>query len=153
MWVAGLRGAMAYALAMESIADYGPAGNIMLSLTLIYALMTILIVGSLLNPILDRWTDGVKGGVKDMEPEVIAEANPDDGPEERKKCCSDFKRGLKNFDQRYFAPLFIRKQSEKRSPGKTDQNSLGGTELKVERQESDWSLEDTGTHGSKPDFQ
>lgn len=133
MWVAGLRGAMAYALSMESIADYGPAGNIMLSLTLIYALITILVVGSMLNPILDRWTDGVKGGVKDAAPEVAAEANLDDGPEENKKCCGDFKRGLKSFDQKYFAPLFIRKQSEKRSPTKAAQHSPGGTELKVER--------------------
>jgi len=140
MWVAGLRGAMAYALSMESIADYGPAGNIMLSLTLIYALITILVVGSMLNPILDRWTDGVKGGVKDAAPEVAAEG--DDGAEPNKKCCSDFKRGLKSFDQKYFAPLFIRKQSEKRSPAKA-QHSPGGTELKIERQASDWSLHDT----------
>ena len=152
MWVAGLRGAMAYALSMESIADYGPAGNIMLSLTLIYALITILVVGSLLNPILDRWTDGVKGGVKDANPEAIVEANLDDGPEQKKKCCSDFKRGLKSFDQKYFAPLFIRKQSDKRSPAKAAQNSPGGTELKMERQASDWSLHDTDTRSSQPEF-
>jgi sodium/hydrogen exchanger 8 len=152
MWVAGLRGAMAYALSMESIVDYGPAGNIMLSLTLIYALITILIVGSMLNPILDRWTDGVKGGVKDANPEAIAEANPDDGPEGKKKCCSGFKRGLKNFDEKYFAPLFIRKQSEKRSPAKAAQLSPGGTELKVERQASDFSLYENETGSSQPDF-
>lgn len=52
MWVAGLRGAMAYALAMMSIADYGEPGHIMLALTLTYALITILIVGSILNPFL-----------------------------------------------------------------------------------------------------
>lgn len=54
MWVAGLRGAMAYALAMQSIQDYGKAGRVMLSITLIYALLTILGVGSLLNPLLRK---------------------------------------------------------------------------------------------------
>ena len=52
MWVAGLRGAMAYALAIESVYDYGEAGKQMLFLTIIYALITILIIGSVLNPIL-----------------------------------------------------------------------------------------------------
>lgn len=52
MWVAGLRGAMAYALGLESVNDYGMAGKIMLSLTLIYSLLTILGVGSILNPLL-----------------------------------------------------------------------------------------------------
>jgi hypothetical protein len=144
---------MAYALSMQSIADYGPAGNIMLSLTLIYALITILIVGSLLNPILERWADGVKGGATDENPAAIAEAQPDEGPEQRKKCCADFKRGLKNFDQKYFAPLFIRKQSEKRSSGKGTQNSPRGTDnIKLERQGSDWSLHDTDTRSSQPEF-
>lgn len=52
MWISGLRGAMAYALAMQSISDYGKAGIIMLSLTLVYAILTILGVGSILNPLL-----------------------------------------------------------------------------------------------------
>lgn len=47
---------MAYALAINSIDDYGEPGKIMLSITLIYALITILFVGSMLNPIL-KWAD------------------------------------------------------------------------------------------------
>jgi NhaP-type Na+/H+ or K+/H+ antiporter len=51
MWIAGLRGAMAYALALKSSFDF-EKGPIMLIVTLIYAFVSILLVGSLLNPIL-----------------------------------------------------------------------------------------------------
>mmetsp|Transcript_9733 Transcript_9733/g.16397 ORF Transcript_9733/g.16397 Transcript_9733/m.16397 type:complete len:199 (-) Transcript_9733:405-1001(-) len=54
MWIGGLRGAMAYALAMQSIADYGDPGKTILGLTMVYAFFTILGVGSILNPILER---------------------------------------------------------------------------------------------------
>ena len=43
---------MAYALAIESIFDFGPAGRVMLYLTVIYGLITILFVGSILHPVL-----------------------------------------------------------------------------------------------------
>ena len=51
MWIAGLRGAMAYALALKSSFDF-EKGGIMLIMTLIYAFMSILLVGSVMNPIL-----------------------------------------------------------------------------------------------------
>ena len=59
MWIAGLRGAMAYALAMESsqnpIFDHGEAGNsgdVMLVVTILYSLFTILGISSILHPIM-----------------------------------------------------------------------------------------------------
>ena len=60
MWMAGLRGAMAYALAMESsrnpiFTDPSKdrwAGNVMLLVTLLYSLFTILGVSSFLNPVM-----------------------------------------------------------------------------------------------------
>jgi NhaP-type Na+/H+ and K+/H+ antiporter len=52
MWISGLRGAMAYALAIQSIFDYGEAGRVMLYITLIYSLISILFIGSMLHPIL-----------------------------------------------------------------------------------------------------
>jgi NhaP-type Na+/H+ or K+/H+ antiporter len=51
MWVAGLRGAMAYALAMKSVEEF-ENGDIILLETLLYALITILFIGSILNPLL-----------------------------------------------------------------------------------------------------
>ena len=51
MWVSGLRGAMAYALALKSVTDLA-IGPVILIDTLIYAFLTILGIGSILNPIL-----------------------------------------------------------------------------------------------------
>jgi NhaP-type Na+/H+ or K+/H+ antiporter len=53
MWIAGLRGAMAYALALKSTFDF-EKGPIMLVVTLIYAFMSILGVGSFMNVILEK---------------------------------------------------------------------------------------------------
>jgi NhaP-type Na+/H+ or K+/H+ antiporter len=52
MWVAGLRGAMAYALALDSSKE-GEAGKVMLIVTLLYSLFTILGVSSVLYPIMN----------------------------------------------------------------------------------------------------
>jgi hypothetical protein len=58
MWISGLRGAMAYALALDStkIANgkINESGQIMLLLTILYSLFTILGVSSILYPILKR---------------------------------------------------------------------------------------------------
>ncbi len=51
MWISGLRGAMAYALALKAYFDF-KNGPIMLILTLIYAFITILGIASFLYPML-----------------------------------------------------------------------------------------------------
>lgn len=51
MWIAGLRGAMAYALALESSVDFS-TGKVMLVITLIYALFSVLIIGSFFSPLI-----------------------------------------------------------------------------------------------------
>ena len=53
MWLSGLRGAMAYALALKAATELD-IGPIILIDTLIYSLITILGIGSILNPVLDR---------------------------------------------------------------------------------------------------
>ena len=62
MWLAGLRGAMAYALALKCATDL-ELGPVILIDTLLYAFVTILGVGSILNPILSKL--GVKRKVDD----------------------------------------------------------------------------------------
>jgi len=55
MWIAGLRGAMAYALALDSSqldGKAGEAGKVILLLTLLYSVFTILIVSTFLYPIM-----------------------------------------------------------------------------------------------------
>jgi NhaP-type Na+/H+ or K+/H+ antiporter len=51
--MAGLRGAMAYALALKSSIDFD-LGPVMLIVTLIYSLISVLGIGSILNPVLDK---------------------------------------------------------------------------------------------------
>lgn len=53
MWFSGFRGAMAYALALKSSIDFA-VGPVMLIDTLLYSLLTILIMGTFIKPILDR---------------------------------------------------------------------------------------------------
>jgi len=51
MWLSGLRGAMAYALALKCTTDL-EIGPVILIDTLIYSFITILGVGTILNPVL-----------------------------------------------------------------------------------------------------
>ena len=53
MWLSGLRGAMAYALALKCATDL-EIGPVILINTLIYSLITILGIGSILNPVLTK---------------------------------------------------------------------------------------------------
>lgn len=55
MWISGLRGAMAYALALKSATEL-TEGPIILIATLIFSLWSILIIASILNPVL-TWAD------------------------------------------------------------------------------------------------
>lgn len=58
MWVAGLRGAMAYALAISSATRFSArgsnAGHAILAVTLVYSIFTILGVSSVLHPIMSK---------------------------------------------------------------------------------------------------
>ena len=51
MWFSGLRGAIAFALAIDSLKRFNH-GHIILTMTLIYAVITILIVGGCIKPLL-----------------------------------------------------------------------------------------------------
>jgi len=52
MWVSGVRGAMAYALAMKSVIDF-KNGDVMLIDTLFYSLVTVIFLGPVLKPLLE----------------------------------------------------------------------------------------------------
>ena len=58
MWHSGLRGAIAFALAIQSTNDFpkseGQNGEVILTLTLIYTLLTILLVATTINPLIQK---------------------------------------------------------------------------------------------------
>ena len=108
--VSGLRGAMAYALAIQSIIDYGEKGQIMLFTTMLFTLITILGVGSGLHPFL-TWA----GVMRTLEPSADGEGRAGSSVSqaslpERDRCCLKCKRYLYNFNEVYFKPLFVRRE-------------------------------------------
>ena len=99
MWMSGLRGAMAYALALKCASDLA-IGPVILIDTLIYSLLTILGIGSCLNPVLERL------GVKRRDaPEVVDTEEKRNRP---KNCCGRVKSKIREFDNGTFSPLFIK---------------------------------------------
>ena len=102
MWMSGLRGAMAYALALKAATELS-IGPVILIDTLIYSLITILGIGSCLNPVLDRL------GVKRVRAEEAADDLQEDNDNRRKDgCCAKLKTKIRHFDNETFAPLFIK---------------------------------------------
>lgn len=116
MWIAGLRGAMAYALSMESSHNKifnNPAtgkisGDVMLVITLLYSMFTILGISTFLHPIMNKC--GVTKKKEEVEPERT-ETEKELIEQVRKSkedgCCMRFKHRMSMFDMYYFSPLFV----------------------------------------------
>ena len=100
MWISGLRGAMAYALALKATTELA-IGPIILIDTLIYALLTILGIGSVLNPILEKL--GVKRNPEEHEMNDLGAPRRED-----RNCCQRMKSRVRLFDNEVFSPLFIK---------------------------------------------
>ena len=82
----------------------------MLSITLIYALFTILGVGSILNPLLRKCGVTRMPGEEDQPaPEVELDE------EGKKRCCQGFKSWLVNFNRTKFGPVFIKDELKNRN--------------------------------------
>ena len=105
MWISGLRGAMAYALALKCATDLA-IGPVILIDTLLYALFTILGIGSILNPILERL--GVKRNAADDAAEELTERMNEANGNVPRNCCSKLKKRIRHFDNETFSPLFIK---------------------------------------------
>lgn len=94
MWISGLRGAMAYALAMQARVDFANGPLIML-VSLMYALFTILVQGSVLNPVM------VKCQVKQTSAFDLEIA-------EGEGCFNRFKKRIMQLDSHYACPIFVK---------------------------------------------
>ena len=100
MWIAGLRGAMAYALSLKAATEL-PVGPVILIDTLIYAFITVIGIGSILNPVLSKLD------VKRKEVSEFADGEESEN-EGRSSCCDGLKRKVRQFDSEFFSPLFIK---------------------------------------------
>lgn len=98
MWFSGLRGAMAYALALQASTELA-LGPVILITTLMYSLLTILGFGSILNPVF------VRMDVKNKPAPLGEEVHQTDN------CSNRLKKGMASFDANFFAPLFIKDTS------------------------------------------
>lgn len=110
-WIAGLRGAMAYALGIESQRDLNfnnPSigkytGDVMLVLTIVYSIFTILGVSTFLHPIMKKCEVTAKPPTESPEKPLSEEARK----KKMKSKCHRLKLWLQRFDRNYFSPLFI----------------------------------------------
>lgn len=112
MWIAGLRGAMAYALALESFSDYA-TGKVMLVITLIYSLFSVLFVGSILGPLLQYI--GVEKTEEDLQTQIEIDESFYGGELDNSKPTNlgeILKLRLYKFNRDYFMPLFVVDKSE-----------------------------------------
>jgi len=108
----------------------------MLIITIIYSLITILGVGSILNPIMKRCDVLSKKGSSTQEISDISG--------EKKRCCASFKNFIVNFNQQYFAPIFIRSQQLPARKGfNTDASEvkdLNPIKQASEEDENNWTI-------------
>lgn len=98
MWFSGLRGAMAYALALQASQQIAN-GNVILVTTLVYSLITILGIATFLHPILQKMD--VQNKPKDEAALALEE-------EETDNCSNRLKQSLSDFNNYQFSPLFIK---------------------------------------------
>jgi sodium/hydrogen exchanger 8 len=139
MWFGGLRGAMAYALALEASVTFGsPVGPCILVTTLVYSLITVLGLGSVLHPVLN-WAD-------------VKRKKEEESHSETDNTSNRLKKNLSYFDTEYFAPLFIKDTETvlNRNQGRTESFAVSDT-LASEIRERVQFLQDKGYTSTKQD--
>jgi len=111
MWIAGLRGAMAYALALDCNNKVSEGGGQILIVTLIYALFTILGISSILHPVMNKCE--VTNNHIGQSPKTKEDRS------HKKNCPRRMKDAFSRFDKYVFSPLFIKDEEriEKRNEG------------------------------------
>ena len=117
MWIAGLRGAMAYALGLSATKEF-KSGQVMLIITLLYSLFTILGVSSFLYPIMN-YCEVTNSAVpaqrsNQLEQELMINVKA------KGSFCTRLKESMSRFDRFYFSPLFIKESSSEIQGGRSE---------------------------------
>ena len=128
MWFSGLRGAIAFALAIDSVQHF-EQGEIILTLTLVYAVITIILVGGGIAPLLSAVSQGKPDLDKSIEPDSAFQVHS-------KNCFKKLKYKMKEWDQQYMYPCFVKEEPD--SPVRTPQLSenLGQESAGIQLNES-----------------
>jgi NhaP-type Na+/H+ or K+/H+ antiporter len=133
MWVAGLRGAMAYALALESFSDYS-TGKVMLVITLVYALFSVLIIGSIFNPLITYFK--IEKTDEDLQTQIEIDESFYNAREFVKVANWGEKMKMKlfKFNTQYFKPIFVvnKEEAEKIADQHEDNSTVSKPQRKSE---------------------
>jgi len=116
IWYSGLRGAIAFALAVNCTktfsTDDGGNGDMILAMTFLYSAFTILVTGSTLNPVLDKCE--VKDDGQEKEPFEFEKTA------EQANICKRLKARAIYVDKHYITPFF---SNSARSPDVSPRSS------------------------------
>ncbi|CAD8044287.1 unnamed protein product [Paramecium primaurelia] len=100
LWFSGFRGAMAYALSLESCLQFEYYGNIMLTMTILIAIINIYFQGAFIIPLI----------------EILNLKLPQDGNEEEKPqvgCLARCKYAIGQFDEKFISSNLIKQEEKK----------------------------------------
>jgi NhaP-type Na+/H+ or K+/H+ antiporter len=103
MWFSGLRGAIAFALAIDSLKRFKDNGDVILTMTLLYAVITIVLIGGGIAPLLEYF--GVVG-VPETPQHDLSSSNIIELVNEN--CGKRIKRWLYFVDDVYIFPVFVK---------------------------------------------
>ena len=142
---------MAYALALESSNDYPSTGNVMLVITLIYALFSVLVIGSILNPILTYI--GVEMTEKDLQTQIdLDESFYVEGENSNRllNCGEKLKKNIFNLNKKYFRPIFIVEKGQSEIIADMDINEASTLQTNAEeiKRKSDSQLFEVNLDGN-----
>mmetsp|Transcript_30986 Transcript_30986/g.30642 ORF Transcript_30986/g.30642 Transcript_30986/m.30642 type:complete len:161 (+) Transcript_30986:1090-1572(+) len=102
MWFSGLRGGIAFALAIQTLDEF-TNGDIILTLTLIYSLLSILIGGTLIKPLIKR--TGLDSARSPFDKDSESQTG-------KITCCNSGKQMLLYLDEKYLYPFLVREKEQ-----------------------------------------
>ena len=118
MWFSGLRGAIAFALAIDSEKHFHN-GDMILLMTLLYAIISILLVGGAIAPILvkldvmEKHRDEYQGEAMEGVVEV-----------KQMNCFKRLKRCVYYLDARYITPMLVKNKKYDEKELNSKENSF-----------------------------